>query len=73
MFTTLISHLTKGNNKIESLETLQKLYTQGILESFIDGRIAYCINNNMEAKSQRRLATKKFMKTNIKIDNLLLY
>jgi hypothetical protein len=53
---------------------LKKLYKYGILEAFIDGWIAYCINNNMEAKWQRRLTTKKLMRPGtINTESLLLY
>jgi hypothetical protein len=49
------------------------LYRYGILEAFMDWRIGYCINHNMQEKWQRRLATKKLMRTNVNIENLLLY
>jgi len=69
----LIHNLSTGKNKFRAQEALQRIYKYGIFEAFIDGRIAYCINNDMEQKGQRRLATKRLMKTNIKMENLLLY
>lgn len=72
-FTNLIHNLTTNTKYFFSHDALKKLYKYGILEAFIDGWIWYCINNNMEKKWQRRLATKKLIKTNINIDNLLLY
>lgn len=69
----LIRNLSTGKNKFKTHDALKKIYKYGILEAFIDGRIAYCINNGIEKKGQRRLKTKKLMKTNINIENLLLY
>lgn len=69
----LIHNLSNSKNIFKTHEALLKLYKNGILEAFIDGRIAYCINNNMEEKGKQRLQTKKIMKANIKIDNILLY
>lgn len=71
--TDLLTYLRTGTHIFAAHTTLKKLYTYGILESFIDGRIAYCIDHNMEAQSQQRLHTKKLMKTNVNIENLLLY
>lgn len=72
-FITLIHNLSTDSNRFFAHDALKKIYKYGILEAFIDGRIAYCINNHMEAKGERRLATKKLIKTNINIENLLLY
>lgn len=72
-FTDLIKNLTTGTKRFFTHDALKKLYTYGILDAFIDGRIGYCINNHMEVKWQKRLATKKLMRTNVNIDNLLLY
>jgi replication-associated recombination protein RarA len=69
----LIRNLSTGSNRFFAHDALKQLYKYGILEAFIDGWIAYCINNHMEAKGQRRLATKKLMKSNINIESLLLY
>ncbi|MEI7558329.1 MAG: hypothetical protein WCJ45_06035 [bacterium] len=69
----LIHNLSTGTKRFFSYDALRKLYTYGILDAFIDGRIGYCINNNMEKKAERWLATKKLMKNNINIDHLLLY
>jgi DNA polymerase III delta prime subunit len=69
----LIHNLSTGTNKFFAHDALKKLYKYGILDAFIDGWIAYCINNQMETKGQRRLATKKLMRTNVNIENLLLY
>ena len=71
--TDLIHNLSTDKNKFKAHDALKKIYKYGILEAFIDGRIAYCINNNMEEKGQKRLKTKKLMKTNVNIENLLLY
>lgn len=72
-FIKLIHNLSTGTNRFFAHDALKKIYKYGILEAFIDGRIAYCINNHMEAKGQRRLATKKLMRSNINIESLLLY
>jgi replication-associated recombination protein RarA len=72
-FISLIHNLSTDTKRFFSHDALKKIYKYGILEAFIDGRIGYCINNHMEAKGQRRLATKKLIKTNINIENLLLY
>jgi len=69
----LIHNLSTGKNKFKAHDALKKIYKYGILEAFLDGRIAYCINNNMEEKGKRRLATKRLMRTNINYENLLLY
>lgn len=72
-FISLIHNLSNGTKRFFTHDALKKLYRHWILESFLDGRIGYCINNNMEKKWERRLATKKFIKTNVNIENLLLY
>ena len=72
-FTDLIHNLSTGTKRFFAHDALKKLYKYGILEAFIDGRIAYCINNNMEKKGERRLTTKKLMRSNVNIENLLLY
>lgn len=72
-FIKLIHNLSTNTNRFFAHDALKKIYKYGILEAFIDGRIAYCINNHMEAKGQRRLATKKLMRSNINIESLLLY
>lgn len=71
--TDLIQDLSTDNNRFFVHDALKKLYKYGILETFLDGRIAYCIENNMEAKSQKRLKTKHLMRTNVNIENLILY
>jgi len=72
-FTTLIHNLSTGKKKFFAHDALKTLYKNGMLESFIDGRIAYCVNNNMEKQWEKRLATKRLMKTNVNSENLLLY
>lgn len=71
--TDVIEYLRTGTHIFAAHETLKKLYKYGILESFIDGWIAYGFDNNMPEQSKKRLHTKKLMKTNVNIDNLLLY
>lgn len=71
--TDLIHNLSTDKNKFKAHDALKKIYKYGILEAFIDGRIAYCINNGMEEKGQKWLKTKKLMRTNVNIENLLLY
>ncbi|EKD25544.1 MAG: hypothetical protein ACD_80C00027G0013 [uncultured bacterium (gcode 4)] len=71
--TGLMHNLITDTKRFFSHDALKKLYRFGILDAFIDGRIAYCINNNMTKKWERRLATKKLMKSNVNIENLLLY
>jgi replication-associated recombination protein RarA len=46
----LIHNLSTGKNIFQSHDALKKIYKYGILEAFLDGRIAYCINNNMQEK-----------------------
>jgi len=72
-FLTLIHNLSTGKKKFFSHDALKTIYKNWILDAFIDGRIAYCINNNMQEKWQKRLKTKKLMKANISIENILLY
>jgi len=49
-FTDLIHNLTTGNKRFFAHDALKKLYKYGILEAFLDGRIGYCVNNNMQEK-----------------------
>ena len=49
-FTDLIHNLSTEKNHFFAHDALKKLYKHGILEAFIDGRIGYCINNNMQEK-----------------------
>ncbi len=72
-FINLIHNLSTDKKRFFSHDALKKLYKYGILEAFIDGRIWYCINHHMEEKGQRRLTTKRLMRTNVNIENLLLY
>ncbi len=72
-FTDLIHNLSTGKKRFFAHDALKKLYKHGILDAFIDGRIGYCVNNNMQEKWQKRLATKRLMRTNVNIENLLLY
>ncbi len=69
----LIKNLSTGKNTFHSHDALKKIYTYWILEAFIDGRIAYCINNGMQKKWEKRLKTKRLMSTNVNSENLLLY
>lgn len=48
--TSLIHNLTNDTKRFFTHDALKKLYKYGILEAFIDGWIAYCINNHMEEK-----------------------
>ncbi len=70
---SLITNLTQWTHRFATHDGLKKLYKKGILDAFIDGRISYCMKNHKEAQGQRWLATKRLMRTNINIDNLLLY
>ncbi len=72
-FIKLIHNLSTNTNRFFAHDALKKIYKYGILEAFIDGWIAYCINNHMEVKGHKRLATKKLMRSNINIENILLY
>lgn len=72
-FTDLIHNLTTGTKRFFTYEAFKKLYKYGIFESFIDGRIGYCVNNHMEKKWERWLATKRLMKTNVNREHLFLY
>ncbi len=69
----LIHNLSTNIKRFATHNALIKIQKYGILEAFLDGWIAYCINHHMEAKGQRRLTTKKLMRSNVKIENLLLY
>lgn len=69
----LIQNLTTDTKRFFTHDALKKLYKYGILDAFIDGWIAYCVNNHMEEKWQKRLKTKRLMRTNVNIENLLLY
>jgi len=71
--TTLINNLSTGKQKFFAHDALKQLYKYGILNSFIDGWIAYCTNNEMEKQWEKRLAMKRLIKTNVNIENLLLY
>ena len=72
-FINLIHNLSTNTKRFFSHDALKKLYKYGILEAFIDGWIGYCINHHMEEKGQRRLTTKRLMRTNVNTENLLLY
>ena len=48
--TNLIHNLTTDTKRFLTHDALKKLYKHGILDAFIDGRIAYCVNNHMEDK-----------------------
>ncbi|MEI6672847.1 MAG: hypothetical protein WCL02_06020 [bacterium] len=49
-FISLIHNLSHDTKRFFTHDALKKLYRYGILEAFLDGRIGYCINNNMEKK-----------------------
>ena len=46
----LIHNLSTGKNIFKAHDALKKIYKYGILDAFLDGWIAYCINNNLQEK-----------------------
>ena len=46
----LIHNLSQDDKLFYTYDALMKIQKYGILEAFLDGRIAYCINNHMERK-----------------------
>lgn len=70
----LIQNLSSpDSSKVQAFWLLKKLANNGILDSFIDGRIAHEISQNHSFSASPRLKFKKLSQANISIDNLLRY
>ncbi len=72
-FTTIIPLLSSGNHMFESFDILKEFKKNWILDSFLDGRIAYCTDHGLPAQSKQRMKVKKMMKSNVNVENLMLY
>ncbi len=69
---SLVHTLSTNDHLYQSNATLMKLQAHGILDSFLDGRIAYCMNHGMASQWDTWLKVKKMMKTNVSLENILL-
>ena len=69
----LLSILPHPGNLWKKHKMLTKFVEQGIIDQFLDGRIAYTTQHNLIAQSKRRLAVKKMLQTNVQIENVILY
>ncbi|MDD2537115.1 MAG: hypothetical protein PHU61_01335 [Candidatus Absconditabacteria bacterium] len=54
-------------------QLLKKLSEIGLIDAFIDGRIAYASQHNHFLNAEKRLNTKKLMQANVNQENVLLY
>jgi replication-associated recombination protein RarA len=72
-FVKLVELLREWKSLFYTQELLKSFYTHGYLEFFIDGWIAYCMDNHLSAQAQRWLKVKRLMQTNVSVENLLLY
>ena len=57
----------------QSYKLLIALKNEWMLDSFLDGWIDYCSAEEMFADSEKWLTVKKMMKSNVNVENLLLY
>lgn len=69
---TLIQILPQPGKIVEKYTILEKFKEQGILEQFLDGRIAYCTHHHI-GHANNRLKVKKLLQANIQKENVVLY
>lgn len=69
---TLIKILPIPGKIVKKYTILQKFKEQGILEQFLDGRIAYCANHHIN-QATNRLKVKRLFQQNIQKENVVLY
>jgi hypothetical protein len=72
-FTDIIPLLSHGKSLFKAHDILKNFKKNGIFESFLDGWIAYAANHDMVAQSKQRMKVKRMSKSNVHIDNLMLY
>jgi len=72
-FSSLIPLLTEKKEINKAFMILKWFKNEGILESFLDGWIAYCEMHNLSKQWARWLKVKKMMKSTVNGENLLLY
>ncbi|MFZ2150678.1 MAG: hypothetical protein WAZ12_04940 [Candidatus Absconditicoccaceae bacterium] len=72
-FIKLVDILSSKKSIFYAQDILKNLNNHGYIDGFIDGWIAYCVENDMFDQAQRRLKVKKMIKNNVGIENLILY
>lgn len=72
-FQTLVKLLPKEWSIFQKQDILKKLHDAGSLHVFLDGRISYCAHNGLTQQSEKRLAIKKMLNSNVNVENVLLY
>ncbi|MCF7835333.1 AAA family ATPase [Candidatus Gracilibacteria bacterium] len=72
-FKNLVDILSNDGPIFHSHKILNSISADGYLDQFLDGWISYCVENNMIEQSDSWMKVKKMMKSNVNIENLLLY
>lgn len=72
-FIKLVDLLKSKKSIFAAQDILKNLNNNGYIDSFIDWWIAYCVENDMFEQAKRWLETKKMLKNNVWIENLILY
>lgn len=72
-FKNLIKILSNDWSVFDSQKILNKINADWYLDQFLDWWISYCVENNMLEQSHSWLKVKKLMRSNVSVENLLLY
>lgn len=72
-FITIIWILSGKKQLFKAHDILKNFKKNGILDAFLDGWISYCMSHGLQEQSKQRLKVKKMMRSNVNIENLMLY
>lgn len=72
-FTQILPLLTQGSHLFQAQDIFKNFKKNGIRDSFLDGRIAYCTRHDLDTQAKRRLKVKKMMKSTVNVEHLMLY
>jgi hypothetical protein len=72
-FVQIIPLLTKWTHLFQAQDIFKNFKKNGIRETFLDGRIAYCTRNDLDDQAKRRMKVKKMMKSTVNVEHLMLY
>ncbi len=71
--TQWLSLSTESIPQTKMQQSLKKLADLGLLEDFLDGRVAYATELGFNESAKHRLKVKKLAQANVNIENLLRY
>lgn len=72
-FSVIIPLLLAKKQLFKAHDILKNFKKNGMFESFLDGRIAYCANHNISGQAKHRMNVKRMMRANVNAENLMMY